>query len=127
MTKRTKLIITIAIIDNKTPSFYIKRFHMQMHADEDTFYIIDGYGFIFRAFYALPNLTSRTTGEPIGAVYGFFKMLISIINSAKPSHLAIALDTGKRTFRNDDYDKYVENARLEKLLKKTRCNWILQV
>ena len=93
---------------------------MQMHTDEDTFYIIDGYGFIFRAFYALPHLTSRTTGEPIGAVYGFFKMLISIINSAKPSHLAIALDTGKRTFRNDIYDKYRENTRLEELFKKNK-------
>ena len=67
---------------------------------EKTFYIIDGYGFIFRAFYALPRLTAKN-GEPIGAVYGFFKMLITLINSARPSHIAIALDTGHRTFRND--------------------------
>ena len=98
---------------------------MQMHADEDTFYIIDGYGFIFRAFYALPNLTSRTTGEPIGAVYGFFKMLISIINSAKPSHLAIALDTGKRTFRNDVYDKFCEDKSLEVMFQENKMQFDL--
>ena len=96
-----------------------------MHADEDTFYIIDGYGFIFRAFYALPNLTSRTTGEPIGAVYGFFKMLISIINSAKPSHLAIALDTGKRTFRNDIYDKFCEDKSLEVMFHENKMQFDL--
>ena len=98
---------------------------MQMHADEDTFYIIDGYGFIFRAFYALPHLTSRTTGEPIGAVYGFFKMLISIINSAKPSHLAIALDTGKRTFRNDVYDKFCEDKSLEEMFQENKMQFDL--
>ena len=71
-----------------------------------TIYIVDGYGFVFRAFYAVPNLTTRT-GEPIGAVFGFFKMLISLINSARPEYLVVALDTGKRTFRNEIYDNFV--------------------
>ena len=79
-----------------------------------TIYIIDGYGFIFRAFYALPNL-STSNGEPIGAVYGFFKMLISLINLSKPEYMVVALDTGKRTFRNDIYDEYVENQAIKEL------------
>ena len=81
-----------------------------------TLYIIDGYGFIFRAFYAVPNLTAPD-GTPIGAVYGFFKMLISLINTAKPTHLVVALDTGKRTFRNDLYDDFLEAKALKELLK----------
>ena len=81
---------------------------------EKTFYIIDGYGFIFRAFYALPRLTAKN-GEPIGAVYGFFKMLITLINSARPSHIAIALDTGHRTFRNDIYDEFLEKKHIHDL------------
>ena len=81
---------------------------------EKTFYIIDGYGFIFRAFYALPHLTAKN-GEPIGAVYGFFKMLITLINSARPAHIAIALDTGHRTFRNDIYDEFLEKKHIHDL------------
>lgn len=81
-----------------------------------TLYVIDGYGFIFRAFYAVPNLTAPD-GTPIGAVYGFFKMLISLINTAKPTHLVVALDTGKRTFRNDLYDDFLEAKALKELLK----------
>ena len=82
--------------------------------DDKTFYIIDGYGFIFRAFYALPHLTAKN-GEPIGAVYGFFKMLITLINSARPSHIVIALDTGHRTFRNDIYDEFLEKKHIHDL------------
>ena len=82
--------------------------------NEKTFYIIDGYGFIFRAFYALPHLTAKN-GDPIGAVYGFFKMLITLINSARPSHIVIALDTGHRTFRNDIYDEFLEKKHIHDL------------
>ena len=82
--------------------------------DDKTFYIIDGYGFIFRAFYALPHLTAKN-GDPIGAVYGFFKMLITLINSARPSHIVIALDTGHRTFRNDIYDEFLEKKHIHDL------------
>ena len=82
--------------------------------DDNTFYIVDGYGFIFRAFFALPKLTSKN-GEPIGAVYGFFKMLISFINSSRPEYMAIALDTGGRTFRDDLYDKFMEKQSIKEL------------
>jgi len=82
--------------------------------NKKTIYIIDGYGFIFRAFYALPKFTTND-GIPIGAVYGFFKMLISLINSARPEYMIVALDTGKRTFRNDIYDDFVEKKTLKEL------------
>ena len=87
---------------------------MFSHGDDKLLYIVDGYGFIFRAFYAVPNLTTKD-GEPIGAVYGFFKMLISLINSSKPEYMVVALDTGKRTFRNDIYDNFIENKVLKEL------------
>ncbi len=87
---------------------------------EKTIYVVDGYGFVFRAFYAVPNLTTKT-GEPIGAVFGFFKMLISLINSARPEYLVIALDTGKRTFRNEIYDAFIENRAIEELFNSPDC------
>ncbi len=91
---------------------------------EDIFYIIDGYGFIFRSFYALPRLTTKS-GDPIGAVYGFFKMLISLINSSRPSHMVIALDTGHRTFRNDLYDEFVETRSIKILYQQYKMNFLL--
>ena len=91
---------------------------------EDTFYIIDGYGFIFRAFFALPKLTT-SKGEHIGAVYGFFKMLITLINSAKPTHMVIALDTGHRTFRNDIYDKFIEEQTIKTIYQEHKMEFDL--
>ena len=85
-----------------------------------TIYVVDGYGFVFRAFYAVPNLTTQT-GEPIGAVFGFFKMIISLINSARPEYLVVALDTGKRTFRNEIYDNFIENQAIDELFNATDC------
>ena len=93
---------------------------MFSHGDDKLLYIVDGYGFIFRAFYAVPNLTTKD-GEPIGAVYGFFKMLISLINSSKPEYMVVALDTGKRTFRNDIYDNFIENRALNELFNSSDC------
>ena len=107
--------------------FYIKN-HLfigkMLDEREDTFYIIDGYGFIFRAFFALPKLTT-SKGEHIGAVYGFFKMLITLINSAKPTHLVIALDTGHRTFRNDIYDKFVEEQTIKIIYQEHKMEFDL--
>jgi DNA polymerase-1 len=72
-------------------------------------YLVDGSSFIFRAYHRLPPLTNRH-GIPAGAVYGFTTMLWKLINELHkaegPSHLAVILDAGSRTFRNDLYDKY---------------------
>ncbi len=73
---------------------------------EKTFTIIDGYGFLFRAYYVLPHLIT-TTGMPIGGVYGFLNMVLKYI--AHSDYLTIALDAGKKNFRHDLYPEYKAN------------------
>ena len=72
-------------------------------------YLVDGSGYIFRAYHRLPPLTNRH-GIPAGAVYGFTTMLWKLINelhqSDGPTHLAVILDASSKTFRNDMYDQY---------------------
>ncbi len=74
-------------------------------------YLVDGSGFIFRAFHALPPLTRKSDGLPIGAVSGFcnmiWKLLVDMKASAEaPTHLAVIFDHSEDTFRNTLYDKY---------------------
>lgn len=74
-------------------------------------YLVDGSGFIFRAFHALPPLTRKTDGLPVGAVSGFcnmiWKLLVDMKTSAEaPTHLAVVFDHSEQTFRNKLYDKY---------------------
>lgn len=75
-------------------------------------YLIDGSGYIFRAYHALPPLT-RSDGTPVGAVQGFCNMLWKLLEDLKgpdqPSHLACILDHSGRSFRNDMYDQYKAN------------------
>lgn len=69
-------------------------------------YLIDGSGFIFRAFHALPPLT-RPDGVPVGAVYGFCNMLLKLLGQIQKSdHLAVIFDAGRKTFRNEIYTAY---------------------
>jgi len=67
--------------------------------------IIDGNSLINRAFYALPLLSNKD-GEYSNAVYGFTNMLLKVILEANPSHIVVAFDYGKKTFRNDLYKEY---------------------
>ena len=74
-------------------------------------YLVDGSGFIFRAFHALPPLTRKTDGLPIGAVSGFCNMLWKLLVDMKaqtdaPTHLAVIFDHSEKTFRNKLYDQY---------------------
>ena len=75
-------------------------------------YLVDGSGYIFRAYHRLPPLTDPQ-GTPVGAVYGFTAMiwkLIAELNAAEaPTHLAVILDASSKTFRNDLYDQYKAN------------------
>ncbi|MCF6216128.1 MAG: DNA polymerase I [Emcibacter sp.] len=75
-------------------------------------YLIDGSGFIFRAFHALPPMT-RHDGTPINAVLGFsnmlFKLLKDLNDNERPSHLACIFDRARKTFRNDIYPDYKAN------------------
>jgi len=72
-------------------------------------YLIDGSGYIFRAYHALPPLT-RSDGTPVGAVQGFCNMLWKLLEDLKgdeqPSHLAVIFDHSGKTFRNDIYPQY---------------------
>ena len=70
--------------------------------------LIDGYGFVFRAFHSLPPLT-RADGTPVGAVYGFTNMLIKLLANLNVSHIAVVFDAGSKTFRNDMYPAYKAN------------------
>ncbi|MCP4924058.1 MAG: DNA polymerase I [bacterium] len=71
-------------------------------------YLIDGSGFIFRAYYALPPMT-RPDGTPVNAVFGFCNMLIKVLQEAKACHLAVIFDTAKKNFRHDLYVDYKAN------------------
>ncbi len=70
-----------------------------------SFYIIDGSAYIFRAYFAIREL-SNASGLPTNAVYGFIKMIMKIINEKKPDYLAIAFDTQGQTFRHTAYKAY---------------------
>ncbi|WP_413060585.1 DNA polymerase I [Sphingomonas carotinifaciens] len=72
-------------------------------------YLVDGSGYIFRAYHRLPPLTNKH-GEPVGAVYGYTTMLWKLadeLHAAEgPTHMAVILDKSSKTFRNDLYDQY---------------------
>ena len=72
-------------------------------------YLVDGSGYIFRAYHRLPPLTNKH-GEPVGAVYGYTAMLWKLadeLHAAEgPTHMAVILDKSSKTFRNDLYDQY---------------------
>jgi DNA polymerase-1 len=68
-------------------------------------YLIDGSGFIFRAFYAVRPLT-RPDGTPVNAVYGFTQMLMKILDDTDADHVAVIFDAARKTFRNDIYPEY---------------------
>jgi DNA polymerase-1 len=67
--------------------------------------LIDGSGYIFRAFHALPPMT-RGDGTPVNAVFGFTNMLARFLRDHVGSHLAVVFDAGSQTFRNRIYDQY---------------------
>ena len=67
--------------------------------------LIDGSGFIFRAYHALPPMT-RPDGTPVNAVFGFSNMLGRLLMDHEGTHIAVVFDAGRTTFRNELYDKY---------------------
>jgi DNA polymerase I len=73
-------------------------------------YLIDGSGWIFRAFHALPPLTRKSDGLPVGAIHGFCGMLWKLMQdsrkSAGPTHIACVFDYSEKTFRNEIYQDY---------------------
>ncbi len=81
---------------------------------KNNIYLIDGSGFIFRAYYALPSLT-RSDGLPVGAISGFCNMLYKLLNNTKnneinqPTHIAVVFDHKGSTFRSKIYSDYKMN------------------
>ena len=66
--------------------------------------LIDGHSMAYRAFYALPVDNFKTsTGQPTNAIYGFAAMIINLINQEKPTHIAVAFDVSRQTFRTEKF------------------------
>ncbi len=79
-----------------------------MAAERKQLILVDGSGYIFRAFFALPPMnTSR--GLPTQAVYGFIRMILKLLKDVRPSHIAIVFDSPKKTFRDDLFADYKAN------------------
>jgi DNA polymerase-1 len=69
--------------------------------------LVDGHSIAYRAFYALPvENFSTTTGQPTNAVFGFTSMLINLLRDEEPTHLGVAFDVSRQTFRTDQYAEY---------------------
>ena len=82
----------------------------------DHLFLVDGSGYIFRAYHALPPLTRKSDGLPIGAVSGFSNMLWKLLSEARdtsvgvtPTHFAVIFDYSSKTFRNELYPEYKAN------------------
>jgi len=73
-----------------------------------TLTLIDGSGFVFRAFHAIPHL-STTRGQPTNAVYGFTTMLLKALREHAPTHVALVMDAGRKTFRTELDPSYKAN------------------
>ncbi|PIZ46017.1 hypothetical protein COY32_04155 [candidate division WWE3 bacterium CG_4_10_14_0_2_um_filter_41_14] len=67
--------------------------------------VIDGHSLLYRAYHALPPLTSKK-GQPVGAVYGFVNMLFTILDQLSPTHVAVAWDSPGPTFRHEMFEEY---------------------
>ena len=72
--------------------------------------LVDGSGFIFRAFHALPQLTRKSDGLPVGSVIGFCNMIYKLTEDLKgddaPTHMAVIFDYSSKTFRDEIYTDY---------------------
>ncbi|MFN8156690.1 MAG: DNA polymerase I [Candidatus Nanopelagicales bacterium] len=75
--------------------------------DRPRLLLLDGHSLAYRAFYALPvENFSTTTGQPTNAVYGFTSMLINTLRDEQPTHVAVAFDVSRQTFRSEEYPEY---------------------
>src|SRR5690606_3873671 len=82
----------------------------------DHLFLVDGSGYIFRAYHALPPLTRKSDGLPVGAVSCFCNMISKLMQHARntdvgvtPTHLAVIFDYSSKTFRNAMYPEYKAN------------------
>ena len=81
-----------------------------MSTDQKRLLLIDGHSMAYRAFYALPAENFKTSsGQPTNAIYGFASMLINLIKEEQPSHIAVAFDVSRKTFRTELFPEYKAN------------------
>ena len=78
-------------------------------SEDDILYLVDGSGFVFRAYYGLRAPMTALDGTPTNAVFGFTRLLMNLMRDRKPSHLAVAFDPPGLTFRNGIYPEYKAN------------------
>src|SRR4051812_2016061 len=72
--------------------------------------LLDGHSLAYRAFFALPvENFSTSTGQHTNAVYGFTSMLINVLRDEQPTHIAVAFDVSRQTFRSEEYAEYKAN------------------
>ena len=77
---------------------------------ESRLLLLDGHSLAYRAFYALPvENFSTTTGQPTNAVFGFTSMLINVLRDERPTHVAVAFDVSRQTFRTESFPEYKAN------------------
>ncbi|MBV8055818.1 MAG: DNA polymerase I, partial [Deltaproteobacteria bacterium] len=79
-----------------------------MAEERQTLYLVDGSGYIFRAFFALPRL-NNSRGLPTNATYGFIRMLLKLLKEARPTHIAVVFDSARKTFRDELFESYKAN------------------
>jgi len=70
-------------------------------------YLVDGTALCYRSFFALK--LSNSSGQPVGAVYGFYRTLKKMISKYKPDYIGICFDVSRKTFRNDKFKDYKSN------------------
>lgn len=75
----------------------------------DEIYLVDGSGYIFRAFYALPQNLTNPQGQPVGAVLGFVNMLLKLLTDLQAPYIAVIFDAARVNFRNEIYPEYKAN------------------
>ena len=81
-----------------------------MSATQKRLLLVDGHSMAYRAFYALPVENFKTSsGQPTNAIYGFASMLINLIKEEKPTHIAVAFDVSRKTFRSEKFPEYKAN------------------
>jgi len=78
-----------------------------VNSERPTLLLLDGHSLAYRAFYALREVEmSTTTGQPTNAVFGFTSMLINLLRDENPSHIAVAFDVSRKTFRLQEFPEY---------------------
>ncbi|MCB9522283.1 MAG: DNA polymerase I [Myxococcales bacterium] len=80
-----------------------------MSTSDETLYLVDGSGFIFRAYYGIRAPMSALDGTPTNAVYGFTRLLLNVIRDREPTHIAVVFDPSGPSFRADLYPEYKAN------------------